>query len=120
MSANASTYASTTTTTTTTTTKSTTKVARTSSSILLTPAQNTKRQKLDDNDDAARTAPERPGSSKDPVGAGDQAPAPTPAEIWRWTLTREALAPCFVKDVFEMKDGGHRGAWGRIYACSRG
>lgn len=119
MSANASTYASTTTTTTTTTTNLTTKVARTSSSILLTPAQNTKRRKLDDNDDA-RTAPERPGSSKDPADAGDPAPAPTPAEIWRWTLTREALAPCFVKDVFEMKDGGHRGAWGCIYACSRG
>ncbi|KZT25758.1 hypothetical protein NEOLEDRAFT_1114146 [Neolentinus lepideus HHB14362 ss-1] len=30
------------------------------------------------------------------------------AEIWRWTLTKSATAPCFVRDVHEMQESGSR------------
>ncbi|TFY61919.1 hypothetical protein EVG20_g6879 [Dentipellis fragilis] len=36
--------------------------------------------------------------------------APNHAEIWKWTLSRAALAPCFVRDVFAMRESGTRGA----------
>ncbi|KAL0959701.1 hypothetical protein HGRIS_011396 [Hohenbuehelia grisea] len=34
-----------------------------------------------------------------------QCPSIDSAEIWKWTLTKEAIAPCFLRDVLEMKDG---------------
>ncbi|KDQ58565.1 hypothetical protein JAAARDRAFT_671986 [Jaapia argillacea MUCL 33604] len=44
-----------------------------------------------------------------PDGAfSDSGPAPSSREIWQWTLTKAAIAPCFVKDVFDMKESGVR------------
>ncbi|RDB27602.1 hypothetical protein Hypma_003827 [Hypsizygus marmoreus] len=31
-------------------------------------------------------------------------PAPTTSELWKWTLTHDAVASCFVQDIFEMKE----------------
>src|ERR1700720_2233591 len=30
-------------------------------------------------------------------------------ELWKWTLTPDAIAPCRVRDVFAMKENGSRG-----------
>jgi hypothetical protein len=30
--------------------------------------------------------------------------------IWHWTLSRAAVAPCFVRDVYAMTESGHKGA----------
>lgn len=35
--------------------------------------------------------------------------APSTQEIWNWTLTKEAIALCFVRDVFDMRDSGMKG-----------
>ncbi|KAF9458959.1 hypothetical protein BDZ94DRAFT_1269289 [Collybia nuda] len=29
---------------------------------------------------------------------------PTTTEIWRWTFTRDAVAPCFIDDIFNMEE----------------
>ncbi|KAJ6577657.1 hypothetical protein B0H19DRAFT_1252977 [Mycena capillaripes] len=42
-----------------------------------------------------------------PVGAPRKA---LPNVIWQWTLTPEAIAPCFARDVFEMDESGIRDA----------
>lgn len=34
---------------------------------------------------------------------------PSTAEILRWTLTSDAVAPCFVRDVFAMKENPGNG-----------
>ncbi|TFY82731.1 hypothetical protein EWM64_g1279 [Hericium alpestre] len=34
----------------------------------------------------------------------------TPAEMWKWTLSRDSIAPCFVRDVLSMTESGTRGA----------
>ncbi|TFY62684.1 hypothetical protein EVJ58_g3709 [Rhodofomes roseus] len=96
-----------TTTVSSTSTKST-KLIRTPS-ILLTPSRETKRRKLDDNAEAsssARPAPQSPKRKDDAGGANVATPSPT--EIWRWTLTKDAVASCFVKDVLDMRDSGHK------------
>ncbi|KAI6044015.1 hypothetical protein EDC04DRAFT_502528 [Pisolithus marmoratus] len=31
---------------------------------------------------------------------------PSAQDIWKWTFTRDAIAPCFVRDVFSMKEAG--------------
>ncbi|KAI1794420.1 hypothetical protein LXA43DRAFT_997051 [Ganoderma leucocontextum] len=79
-----------------------------SSSILLSPS---KRRKLDDEQprhqapqSERRNAP--PGG---PQGVGNSEQSqPTPTELYRWTFTRAAITPCFVRDVFEMKASGFR------------
>jgi hypothetical protein len=45
---------------------------------------------------------------------GHEGELPTPresstAELWKWTLTHEAIAPCFVRDVFKMREHGEIG-----------
>jgi hypothetical protein len=45
---------------------------------------------------------------------GSEADSPTPhehttAELWKWTLTHEAIAPCFVQDIFKMREHGDTG-----------
>jgi hypothetical protein len=35
--------------------------------------------------------------------------SPSNAEILKWTLTQEAIAPCFVKDIYDLKDNGLKG-----------
>jgi hypothetical protein len=35
--------------------------------------------------------------------------ASSTAELWKWTLTHDAIAPCFVRDVFKMKEHGETG-----------
>lgn len=32
-----------------------------------------------------------------------------PTDIWRWTFSRDAIAPCFVKDVFDMRESETKG-----------
>jgi len=34
---------------------------------------------------------------------------PSSQELWKWTLTQDAIAPCRVRDVFAMKDNGGKG-----------
>jgi hypothetical protein len=49
--------------------------------------------------------------------ASSEAESPTPhepvqpptAELWKWTLTHEAIAPCFVQDVFKMREHNDTG-----------
>ncbi|KAF8842451.1 hypothetical protein BDN67DRAFT_965786 [Paxillus ammoniavirescens] len=36
--------------------------------------------------------------------------SPSAQDIWKWTLTREAIAPCFVRDVLAMRESGSIGA----------
>ncbi|GBE83806.1 hypothetical protein SCP_0508630 [Sparassis crispa] len=36
--------------------------------------------------------------------------SPSAVEIWKWTLTSDAVASCFVKDVFDMRDSGVKDA----------
>ena len=31
-------------------------------------------------------------------------PTPLTSDLWKWTLTHEAIAPCFVQDVFKMRE----------------
>ncbi|KAI0053763.1 hypothetical protein FA95DRAFT_1530745 [Auriscalpium vulgare] len=35
---------------------------------------------------------------------------PTPAQIFAWTLTKDAIAPCFVRDVNHMEEPPHSGS----------
>ena len=35
--------------------------------------------------------------------------SPSAQEIWKWTLTKDAIAPCFVRDVLSMREAGGRG-----------
>ena len=47
-----------------------------------------------------------------PVLVDDQVnpqPTVTDQEIWKWTLTNEAIAPCFVRDIFAMRDNMVKG-----------
>jgi hypothetical protein len=39
----------------------------------------------------------------------DQPAAPTPDEIWGWLSTKSLFAPCFIKDVLDMKESGVKG-----------
>ncbi|KAL4067022.1 hypothetical protein V8B97DRAFT_1874377 [Scleroderma yunnanense] len=32
--------------------------------------------------------------------------SPSAQEIWKWTLTKDAIAPCFIRDVLSMKESG--------------
>ncbi|KAI0732647.1 hypothetical protein C8Q72DRAFT_94224 [Fomitopsis betulina] len=90
-------------TTTITTTTKPAKVARTSSSILLTPAEAPKRRKLE-----LVAQPASHATEGGPAAPSSALLESSPAEIWRWTLTRDARALCFVKDVLEMRDSENR------------
>ncbi|PCH35309.1 hypothetical protein WOLCODRAFT_166193 [Wolfiporia cocos MD-104 SS10] len=46
-------------------------------------------------------------ASSDAITASAQ---PNPSEIWKWTLTRDAIASCFVRDVLEMRESDVKGA----------
>ncbi|RPD61333.1 hypothetical protein L227DRAFT_600284 [Lentinus tigrinus ALCF2SS1-6] len=88
--------------TTTTIPRTRTSISRNNSSILLSPSKR------------RRTDAEQPSRSKDDTSqrverskdAGTT--QPTPAEIFRWTFTKAAIASCFVRDVFEMRECGMR------------
>ena len=79
-----------------------------SSSILLTPS---KRRKLDDK--PKQQVPKTNGRNVLQPAPEDakrtEQPQPTPTEILRWTFTKAAITPCFVRDVFEMTPSGMRG-----------
>ncbi|KAG2156740.1 uncharacterized protein EDB93DRAFT_1125339 [Suillus bovinus] len=36
--------------------------------------------------------------------------SPTAQDIWKWTFTKEAIAPCFIRDVLSMKESNARDA----------
>ncbi|TBU22351.1 hypothetical protein BD311DRAFT_792253 [Dichomitus squalens] len=81
------------------------------SSSLSIPLTPSKRRKLDAAkpqqqvpDSNARTASRAAPSSENEA----EQPQPTPTDIYRWTFTRAAITPCFVRDVFEMKPSGMR------------
>ena len=42
-----------------------------------------------------------------------QQPNCTRQDLWKWTLTQEAVAPCRVRDVFAMKANDDRGMLNR-------
>lgn len=35
----------------------------------------------------------------------------SPFDIWKWTRTQAAIAPCFVRDVFSMRESGVKGMY---------
>ncbi|KAI0724830.1 hypothetical protein C8Q72DRAFT_937149, partial [Fomitopsis betulina] len=74
-----------------------------SSSILLTPAEAPKRRKLE-----LVAQPASHATEGGPAAPSSALLESSPAEIWRWTLTRDARALCFVKDVLEMRDSENR------------
>lgn len=81
-----------------------TTISRTSS-ILLSPS---KRRKLE-GDQSSRTTKTRETTAVVPVQEDGVQQQPTSTDILRWTFTRAAIASCFVKDVFEMKESGTKG-----------
>ncbi|KAF9239845.1 hypothetical protein BU15DRAFT_74380 [Melanogaster broomeanus] len=36
--------------------------------------------------------------------------SPSSQDIWKWTLTKEAIAPCFVRDALAMRESGAKDA----------
>ncbi|OCH89651.1 hypothetical protein OBBRIDRAFT_819654 [Obba rivulosa] len=82
-----------------------------SSSSLLTPP---KKLRLDPPDDTTPHASTSHANAPETVHRGNGNPAekiekntaPSNADIWRWTLNRDAVAKCFVRDAMEMKESG--------------
>ncbi|KZT03842.1 uncharacterized protein LAESUDRAFT_715983 [Laetiporus sulphureus 93-53] len=56
------------------------------------------------------TASRNPEKSPSETAVPD---APSAAEIWKWTLSKDAMAPCFAKDVMDMQDSGAKGCASR-------
>ncbi|KAI9065324.1 hypothetical protein FKP32DRAFT_1648082 [Trametes sanguinea] len=77
-----------------------TAVDRSTSSILLSPS---KRQRIKQPANSRQDAATRQSDVED-----EQQAATDPATIHRWTFTRAAIAPCFVRDVFDMRESGSR------------
>ncbi|KAI0828598.1 hypothetical protein BC628DRAFT_80078 [Trametes gibbosa] len=77
-------------------------ISRSTSSILLSPS---KRRKVDGAQPHSNAPPnsvnEVEGHATEPHGA-------TLSEIHRWTFTKAAIAPCFIRDVLEMRESGSR------------
>ena len=73
-----------------------------SPSILLSPS---KRRKLDHDEPLRTTKSNNAAFARE----DEDQRHPTPADILRWTFTRAAIASCFVRDVFQMKESGTRG-----------
>lgn len=69
-------------------------------SLVLTPS---KKRRLNAEEERTPTRPQ-PTVKAEPGSVVSSAQA-----IWSWTLTEEAVAPCFVKDVYEMKENGVKG-----------
>ncbi|KAI0763421.1 hypothetical protein BD413DRAFT_673846, partial [Trametes elegans] len=88
----------------------TTTVAPSKSSSRSTSALLLSKSRRIDEGDPSRS-PRR--ENKALAGSGhvedENSSSPTPTEIHRWTFTRAAIAPCFIRDVFEMRDSGSRG-----------
>lgn len=42
----------------------------------------------------------------------------TPAELWKWTLTSDAVASCFVKDVFQMSETTVKGKFQLLFSLT--
>jgi hypothetical protein len=89
------------------TTVSETETQRTTRRILLTPPKR-QRQGRVSNKNETRKAPEtrEEGSSIE--------------EIWKWTLRPDAVATCFARDVFDMRDnlvGGEEIFWADRLMC---
>ncbi|KAI0703669.1 hypothetical protein C8T65DRAFT_654715 [Cerioporus squamosus] len=80
-----------------------TTISRNTSSILLSP---TKRRRTD-TEQPSRSA-EAASKRQDRAYETEAAP-PTAAEILRWTFTKAAVASCFIRDVFEMRECGMKG-----------
>ncbi|KAI0754434.1 hypothetical protein C8Q80DRAFT_1139061 [Daedaleopsis nitida] len=72
------------------------------SSILLSPS---KRRRLD-NDGSFK--PTRDHSSIHDERPLQDEVKPSSTDILKWTFTKAAIAPCFVRDVFQMKESGTR------------
>jgi hypothetical protein len=49
----------------------------------------------------------------DSAEAGVQSPKELSSlqELWKWTLTNDAIASCRVRDIFAMKDPESKGEW---------
>lgn len=43
-------------------------------------------------------------------GHGKRAASDSVMDIWQWTLTKDAIAPCFVRDVLDMRQSSDSGA----------
>ncbi|KZT65285.1 hypothetical protein DAEQUDRAFT_814359 [Daedalea quercina L-15889] len=83
-------------------------LVRRSSSILLTPSKDVKRRKLDEHPVAPSSMVPQHSPTRNDDAGDPSTSASLPAEVWRWTLTRDAVARCFVKDVLDMRDSGHK------------
>ncbi|KAI0947860.1 hypothetical protein AcW1_009511 [Taiwanofungus camphoratus] len=85
------------------------KIERTTS-LLLSPSKRRRIESLPDT--RVETSPSKASESPcalprtDNASVSIDATAHRPAEVWKWTLTRDAVAPCFSKDVFEMRESG--------------
>ncbi|KAI0325935.1 hypothetical protein GY45DRAFT_1286387 [Cubamyces sp. BRFM 1775] len=81
-------------------------ISRTTSSILLSPS---KRRRVEDAGQPSNHAPKVANDGYDASEHyEDESSSVTPAAIHKWTFTRAAIAPCFVRDVFEMREGGYK------------
>ncbi|KAH9899261.1 hypothetical protein C8Q73DRAFT_639273 [Cubamyces lactineus] len=81
-------------------------ISRSTSSILLSPS---KRRRVEDaslsRSHAHKEANDGHDTSKN---CEDDSSSVTPAAIHKWTFTRAAIAPCFVRDIFEMRESGYK------------
>ncbi|KAJ8455490.1 hypothetical protein ONZ51_g12437 [Trametes cubensis] len=81
-------------------------ISRSTSSILLSPS---KRRRAGEAGPSGCHAPASLKESRDAGEKGeDDSSCVTPADIHKWTFTRAAVAPCFVRDVFEMRESGYK------------
>lgn len=98
------------------------KIERTTS-LLLSPSKRRRIESLPDT--RVETSPSKASESPcalprtDNASVSIDATAHRPAEVWKWTLTRDAVAPCFSKDVFEMRESGVKGTpLSHLFACA--
>jgi len=75
-------------------------------SLLLSPSKRRKTEQLESEPDASHH--KATGSMSSTATAATS--TTTSADIWKWTLSRDAVAPCFVKDVLDMRENGTREA----------
>jgi hypothetical protein len=59
-------------------------------------------------------------TSSPEVGVQLQTEPPSSQELWKWTLTKDAIAPCRVRDVFALKDNGSRGVLSDLHCYEFG
>ncbi|KAH9852197.1 hypothetical protein C2E23DRAFT_756768 [Lenzites betulinus] len=93
-------------TSTTTTVRAT--ISRSTSSILLSPSKRRRVDGVQPHDNASLSSVKTVEEKHDTASHTAESYNTTPAEIHRWTFTKAAIAPCFVRDVFEMRCSGSR------------